>query len=268
MLSNADYRVMRWSGSVDGPWTAEATARFREGGFDGLMIVPSGDWAPADLEFLRDLSGLRRFSYSGRLQNDVTALMLAGLESLALATGSRRRVPDVAQPDMRSVTLTDRPGINAGTKWPALESLRIGTWRGSDFAMVAGSPNLARIYIEGKRQQGTLVGLDACPLLEELTLINYSARGTAPLRALDRLRDVRLLAAKPTHPHGPIDFRDFSSARLERIWISNAPQIQNIPALSELPALRQLRLIDCPIDVAARQVLDDLPRRVSVEILE
>lgn len=254
-----NYRVLQWNGSFDGPWSDNAENRYREGGFDGLILSPSKTWVPPDLEFLHRLHGLRFFSLRARVKKDVAAFEILTLEELALVTGSQMRIPDTKQPALRRLTLTDRPGVAVAAHWPALDSFRLGTWRGTNLRILEGAKKLVRLHVEGRRQAGTLDGLKECESLEELVTVNYSVQDTGPLRSLNSLVELKLMAAHPTAGHGRIDFTDIRRSRLRKLWISNAGNIQNVEALAGISSLRELRLVDCRLSSEDREFLRALP---------
>jgi len=152
------FRVMQWHSAMDGPWSAEAERRFRERDYDGLVVVPSKAWTPPDLDFVRELEGLRLFRFSGKVRDDLAVFEVPGLEVLTLVTGSRRAVPEVVQPALSALLLGDRPGLAVAARWPALATLRVGGWKGRDLRLLAGAGGLTGAYLEGQRQQGTLDG--------------------------------------------------------------------------------------------------------------
>jgi hypothetical protein len=267
-MAPASYHVMRWHSAMDGPWSAEASRRFQQQEFDGLVIVPSAEWKPRDLAFLADLDGLRSFSFTGRLRNDVDAFQVATLEDLTLVTGSKVTVPDDAQQvHLTRLCLTDRPGLAVDQHWPRLEWLRVGTWKATDLRFLEGASNLRHVHLEGRRQQGELEGVQGCTKIESLTMINYSIMDTAPLRGLDALAEVKLMAAKPTASHGRLDLADIASPSLSKLWISNASELRNLESLRDRPVLREVRLIGCPLSDADSQALSSLPRRVNVQLV-
>lgn len=267
-MTSASYHIMRWHSAMDGPWSADAARQFREQGFDGLVVVPSAAWAPEELSFLAELDGLRSFSFTGRLRNDVDAFQVETLEDLTLVTGSKRTVPDVTQKHLRRLCLTDRPGLSVQSHWPQLEWLRVGTWKAADVQFLHGAKELRHVHLEGRRQTGDLEGIQGSAEVEALTTINYSVQGIAPLRGLDALVEVKLLAAKPTAPHGPFDLSDISSPRLSKLWISNASELRNLDSLAAHPVLREVRLIGCPLSDADARALDSFPKRINVQLVK
>jgi len=253
---------------MDGPWSDEAERRYREGGFDGVSIMTGRKWAPSNLEFLFRLGGIRFFSVRSRIKNDLAAFKVPTLEELTLATGSRLPVPEEIQPVLRKLVLTDRPGLGVADHWPALESLRLGTWRGDNLHTLDEARNIVNLYVEGRRQSGVLDGLQSCQRIEYLVSVNYSIRDTAPLRDLKVLSEVRLMAAPPAEPHGRVDFSDLLSSHLKKLWISNASRIWHAEALLEMPMLREIRLVGCRLAPTDHRVLQSLPTRVLVQIVE
>ncbi|MFI7067414.1 hypothetical protein ACIBL3_40920 [Kribbella sp. NPDC050124] len=266
-MSVGEYRVLQWSGGFDGDWAAGGVDRYREGEFDGLSLYSGGGWTPGDLEFLGELPGLRYLDVNARVSKDLAAFQLDGLEALTLVTGSRRAVPDVVQSSLRTLCLTDRPGIAVAGIWPALERLRLGGWRGSDLEFLRGAERLSSVQLEGRRQKGGLAGIETCRSLVEFTSINYSIEDSAPMRELQKLREVKLMAAPPTHPHRRISGADLAAATLEKIWISNADRLEDIDVLSALPRLRNLRLVHCHLTAEDTRALAALTR-TKVELID
>lgn len=196
-------RVLDWDLGFDGPWSADARRRYAEGGFDGLYLRPGArDHTPPNLDFVLDLPGLRSLNVTSRVQRDEAAFRVDTLETLTLATGSRRTVPpDTWQPSMRSVLLTWRPGIEAGRFWPALESLRVDFHAGDDCRWVGEARALRQFELHARRQAGSLDGIEAAVALQGLRVINYALSDTAPLRPLSQLREMRLLSRPPGPPN-------------------------------------------------------------------
>jgi len=262
------FKVLQWSGDFDGAWADGGVERYRREGFNGLDLTPGGEWTPADLEFLEELEGLRFLEVRGKVPDDLVAFRHEELEELTLATGSRRRVPEVVRPQLKALCLADRPGVEVAQRWPNLERIRIGGWRGIDLGQVVGAARLSRVYLEGRRQQGTLRGVETCTSLTELISINYSIEDTAPLTGLDNLREVRLMAASPTPSHGRVSFADLAGPDLRRIWISNARNLLDFDALRSLPRLRELRLIECAVGAPDAELLTSLPASVDIRIID
>jgi hypothetical protein len=261
-----EFQVMRWDCPFDGPWSDAAESRYREGDFDGLSLTGGADAVP-DLEFLRHLPGLRCLRVRARVKDDTSAFLVPSLEELSLVTGSRARIPDAAQLELRDLVMASRPGIEVASRWPALESFRLGTWRGPDVQMLSGARKLVRFHAEGRRQKGGLSGIERCVSIEHLTIVNCSIESITPLRPLSRLSELRLMAAPPTSSHEKIDLSDLTDSRLRKLWISNASELQHIELLLEMPFLRDVRLIGCPLKDADRRMLDLLSTRARVDIL-
>lgn len=262
------FKILQWSGDFDGAWADGGLERYRREGFDGLDLTPGGAWAPANLGFLEELEGLRFLEVRGKVADDLAAFRHVELEELTLATGSRRRVPEVVRPRLKALCVTDRPGVEVAQRWPNLERIRIGGWRGADLGQVAGAQRLNRVYLEAKRQRGTLRGLETCTALTELISINYAVEDTAPLSGLHNLREVRLMAASPTPSHSRVSFADLAGPELTKIWISNARNLLDFDALRSLPRLRELRLIGCALRGSDAELLKSLPASRDVRIID
>jgi hypothetical protein len=194
--------------------------------------------------------------------------MIPTVEDLVLATGCKLILPDRIQRVLRRLVLTDRPGLDVAARWPVLESFRLGTWRGRDLQILNGAEKLTQLRLEGRRQIGVLNGLETCQAIKRVVSVNYSVQDTAPLRGLVMLEELKMMAARPTEPHGRVDFSDLPSAQMRRLWISNAPRIRHLERLLEMPRLREVRLIDCGLDDAATRMLESIPNRVRVQVME
>ncbi len=262
-----EYRVMHWYSDMDGPWSPEASQRFQEQGFDGLAVIPSQEWVPRNLDFLRELAGLRSFSYTGRLTQDLTAFELESLEDLTLVTGSKLPVPNTPQTNLVRLVATDRPGLVVSPRWSNLLSLRIGGWRGHDLFGLDRAARLTHLHLEARRQKGSIEGIQRCASLESLVLVNYSIASAAPLRGLHSLTEIKLLAAEPTSAHDLIDLSALAAPKLSKIWISNAAILQNIDSLKWHSSLRELRLIGCRLSDSDMTSISSPPRRVTVQIV-
>jgi hypothetical protein len=260
------FNIMQWNGSFDGPWSEDAERKYREGGFDGLSITGGPDWNPASLDFVLSLDRIRSFNVRAQVRQDLAAFMVASLEELVLATGSRRKIPDTPRAELRRLVVTDRPGLEVAVHWPVLESLRIGSWRGGDLRFLVGAGELKSFYSEGRRQSGTLEGIEDCLRLQEFVSVNYSIGRTRPLRELEMLSEIRLMAAPPTRPHSIIDVADLAGPELEKLWISNASGFRNADALMGAEKLREVRLIKCNLTTSDMLVLGALPNRVRVDV--
>jgi hypothetical protein len=258
--------MMTWHVPMDGPWSAEAARRFRELGEDALTLVPGREWTPSNLDFLHDLEGLRSFRFTGRVSDDLAAFAVPTLEELTLITGSKRAVPPASRPNLSSLVVVDRPGLEVRPRWPGLSRLRVGLWHGADLRILAGADRLAGVYLEGRRQSGSLDGIEECAALESLTLINYSVTDLAAVRHLSMLRSIDLHAATPASPHAPLDMAELPSARLVALRITNASGLHNLDALADRPFLHSVRLVDCSLTEQDRRTLASLDR-IRVEIV-
>jgi hypothetical protein len=221
-----------------------------------------------DLSFLHSLPGLRQVEVVAKVKNDLDAFLIEELERLVLVTGSRKAIPDCVQGNMKDLCLVDRPGISVAIRWPRLTKLRLGKWRGTSCANLVGAHNLKTVYLEGTRQAGSLSGIENCESLEELTLIDYSIEDSSPLRELDRLTRVKLMARRPAAPHGNLRISDIGTPGLSSLWIGNASAIRDLGVLAALPNLREVRLVECSLSGSDRETLTALPSRIKVTIVD
>jgi hypothetical protein len=133
--------------------------------------------------------------------------------------------------------------------------------------MISGAEKLVRFYAEGRRQRGALSGIEGCLSIEQLVVVDCPISGIAPLRGLNMLSELRLMAAPPSSSHENIDLADLADSRLGKLWISNASEIEHIEVLLEMPLLRDVRLIGSHLKDADQRVLDLLSERVRVDII-
>ncbi|MFC9689121.1 hypothetical protein ACFTSF_11315 [Kribbella sp. NPDC056951] len=266
-MKSGEYKILQWDGAFDGQWSDGAVEKYRREGFDGVSLTAGAGEKLRDLGFLQDLPGLRYLDVLAKVKDDLDAFRIGTLEALTLATGSRGKVPQVIQEQLRALCLTDRPGIAVRDKWPILERLRLGAWRGSDLELLRGAEHLSSVHLEGRRQEGTLAGIDGCVSLTEFTSINYSVEDSAPLRNLAELRTVKLMSAPPGPPHRRILLSDLAGGKLEKIWISNADELVDVGVLHSLPQLREVRLIHCRLREADQRALDSLSA-VNVKVID
>jgi len=220
-----------------------------------------------DLEFLHTLAGLRALRVQARVKDDRSAFLIPSLEELSLVTGSRVRIPDAVQPSLRNLVMAYRPAIELVSRWPQLQSFRLGMWRSTDLQMLSGARKLVRFYAEGRRQKGSLSGIEECSSIEQLIIVNCSISSTAPLCELSMLSELRLMAAPPASSHENIDLSDLTDSRLRKLCISNASELRHIEVLLEIPYLRDVRLIGSQLKDVDRRVLDLLTTRARVDIL-
>ena len=265
-MSNNRDGIMDWRTRSDGPWNEDARRKYLDGGFHGLRYRSSAKMR--DLSFLESLPGLRYLSIDAKVLDDRQAFRLETLEELVLITGSRRAGPESLQPNLKSLLVMDRPGLSVSTNWPQLERIRIGSWKGRDLRIFEGADSLKHVRLEGSRQQGSLIGIDSCRNLIEFESVNYSVVDTTPFVNSNSLASVSLMAASPTPPHEEVDFEDFASAPVERIWISNAMRLNGVRSLGSSVRLRNLRLVECNVDASMLQILQSLPTAINVEVLD
>ncbi len=261
-MARGDYRILRWYADMDGPWSAVAWQRYRDQGCDGLVLVPGPEWSPPDLAFIRDLPDLRYFSLERRFDPDTEAFLVDTLEELSLVTGSRRPVPEIVQPNMVRLCLTDRPGIDLATRWPGLEEFRLGGWRGSDLRMLEGAGRLRLLHVEGRNHRSSLDGVENCDL-EVVEVLSTSFADLRPLSGMSSLRELKLMGSVK-NGHGVLDLSALASSSLEKVWISNAAEVAGLAHIAESSTLRDVRLIKC--GVMESEVRQLFPRRVRVDV--
>ena len=109
-----DYNVL--SVDVDGVIdTLSIHTAYVAGGHDGVYLRVARSGRLRDLEFLRDLPGLRYVEVLGPVVDDTAALLIPGVREVCLLTRCKKPLPDlsgstVATPPVRCVAagLRDR----------------------------------------------------------------------------------------------------------------------------------------------------------------
>lgn len=81
-----------------------------------------------------------------------------------------------------------------------LEELRVGRWRGSDLRMVRGAKRLSVVRVAGRRQAGSLMGVESCRSVTDFMSVDY-LRDLEALAAMPRPRELRIIEC-------PISARD------------------------------------------------------------
>lgn len=266
---DANYKTLDWSLAFDGPWGPEAHAAFRRGGYDALVLgAGPANSLLESLDFVLDLVGLRSLKVSAKVKRDDAAFMVATLEELVLATGSKSAVPrDALQSRLSRLVMSHRGGMVAARHWPALQSLRLDH-QTEDCTFLGDASGLVALHLEGRRRPGSLTGIEACPSLRAITSIAYPIASTAPLKGLRNLREVRLLSLPPAQKHGTIDLRDLAQAHLEELWLSGARELRGLESLSGHPRLRSFRLLNQVLAPADRDAVGSLPPRVRVSLVD
>ncbi|WP_309113072.1 hypothetical protein [Saccharothrix sp.] len=260
-MARSGYRVLHWYADVDGPWSAVALERYRDQGCDGLVLVPGPEWTPPDLSFVLDVPGLRYLALERRFRDDTHAFLVESLEELSLVTGSSRAVPEVVQPNLVRLCLTNRPGISAA-RWPNLEEFRLGGWRDADLGVLAGAGKLRVLHVEGKNQSASLHGIEGSSL-EVLEVLDAGLPDLGPLAGMSSLRELKLMGSRK-NTHSVLDVSVLASAPLVKVWMSNAAGVTGLSDLAQNPALREVRLINCGVGEA--EVRGALPQRVRVTV--
>ncbi|GGI07541.1 hypothetical protein [Isoptericola cucumis] len=267
MVTEASIDVLDWCLDFDGPWSAAAATRFRDGGYSGLKLYGRQD-PPPDLDFVAELPGLKSLYVHAQVPRDTGAFRVDALVELTLVTGSRQSVPrETTQPGLRNLCMGWRPGVEVGTHWPGLERLRM-LQCAEDCRWLGRAEALRYLEFEGRGRPGALEGLEACPLLQILKTIRYPVLDSAPLAGLTQLEEVRLLSRPPAPPHELINLEHLQQAPLRRLWLSGPKVLRGLETLSVHNSLGDLRLVDYQFSEDERALVGALPKRIRAGLLD
>jgi hypothetical protein len=240
-----DYRVMWWLGNEDGLWTEVANQKYVDGSFDGIFYRLAPSVRHRNLEFLGDLPGLRYIEIVGKVEDDTSAFLFPELEELALATKSRRSIPEwfPAQKTLKRLLINHRPGIDAIREMSMLRALTIYLWVGPDLGFLGPKPSLEELVVEGTRNLASLVGVESCHNLVEVEMSDIRVNSLAPLRNLRELRRIWLLGSRRIRDQSRLDLSDLEQlANLEELRLTEGGMVRSLRPLLALPRLRDVRL--------------------------
>jgi hypothetical protein len=189
------------------------------GGHDGVYLRVARSAKLRNLELLRDLPGLRYVEVLGPVVDDTAAFLISGVREVCLLTRCKKPLPDLSGSTVSTIGVDSRPGLEQ-VATVSLDALTMWGWRGTDFTFLGDQPHLRRLNVEATRQVVSLDGLQRCPQLEYVELLDLRVTGLAPLA---------------------------QAGRLQHLWIIGDPRITDevtldLAHLADLPELTQLRI--------------------------
>jgi hypothetical protein len=247
-------------------WTDADTKGYASSGCDGVKYRARRPVArKASLDFLRDVHGLRAADLEGRFPDDTPAFDVPTLETLMLHTKCAAPLDLTHLPDLLEFGVDHRPNLEAIRGLASLAGLEVWEWEGGDLGFLGAKPALKSLRLEGtKNSAGSLAGIEDCPALEELTVLDTRLEGIEPLRALPALRRLQITQRRPSDG-APWDLSALTTAGdLTWLTLTFCGPVESVRPLLQLPALRDVRLRGTTIVDGDIQPLIDLPGEVVV----
>ncbi|MDE6054481.1 MAG: SMI1/KNR4 family protein [Lachnospiraceae bacterium] len=134
------------------------------------------------------------------------------------------------------------------TGLPKLESVTLIQCGLTDISALAGLPALKSLWISENRDLKSVTALAECPALEELLAYDTGIEDLAPLRGLQRLREITL-SGTPIRDVSPLA----EIPSLEMIWLYGTP-VEDVSCLASLPKLKDINLYKTNVtDISAYQ---------------
>jgi hypothetical protein len=234
-----DYNVL----SVDADGVIDTLAvhiAYAAGRHDGVYLRVARSARLRDLEFLRDLPGLRYVEVLGPVVDDTAALLIPGVREVCLLTQCKKALPDLSGSTVSKLGLDSRPGLEQVAA-VGLDEFSVWGWRGTDFRFLGDQPSLRRLKLEATRQLVSLQGLQHCPRLEYVELLALRATGLAPLARASKLQHLWIIGDRRITGEATLDLADLADLpELTEIRIGFGGAIETLAPLTG-PMGRRLR---------------------------
>jgi len=203
-----DYHVL--SVEVDGVVdTLAVHTAYVAGGHDGVYLRVARSARLRDLEFLRDLPGLRYIEVLGPVVDDSAALLISGVVEVCLLTRCKKALPELSGSTVSKLGLDSRPGLEQVAVM-GLDEFRVWGWRGTDFTFLGDQPRLRRLKVEATRRLVSLEGLQHCPQLEYVELLAVRATALTPLAEAHRLQHLWIIGNSRITGEATLDLADLA----------------------------------------------------------
>lgn len=221
---------------------------FESAGYELLWLRVRPPAKLRDLSFLHDIQGIRELDVQGSVQDDTHAFRIQGLRSLALLTRCHRPIPAVDFGGLTELALDNRPGLEHLQDIHRLETLRIFGWPGTSFAFLGTQSNLSTLRVEGRRQVSSLEGLDSCPGLEDVELLDMRVSGLAPLAAAQQLRKLWILGHDTNSEHVTLDLAHLADLQhLAELRITQCGRVRSLRPVATFTSLTDFRIRDTEV---------------------
>jgi hypothetical protein len=233
--------------------------------YSGVYLKVERGFKLDDVQFLEDFPDLRYVELQGKVTDDSWAFRLPETREIILLTRCLVKIPDLAGSKLQRVAIDSRPGLESLAQLTRLGDLTIWLWRGTDFTFLGEQQNLRKLHIEAKRQVTSLDGLDGCPGLEEVELLDVRVTSLAPLGAASGLRRLWILGWHTMSQPVTLYLGDLAGLQeLEEIRINHAGHVQSLQPLATFHSLNDFRLRNTEVLDGDLSILSELSKRATV----
>jgi hypothetical protein len=238
---------------------------YTAGSYSGLVLQVERGAKLKDVEFLNRLPNLRYLEISGSVRDDSRAFQLPELQELVLLTRSKAPVPNLVRSNLRRVGIDSQRDLRELSRLDDLTDLSLWLWAGSDFTFLGRKPKLRKLRVEGAKQIASLAGLDGCPNLEEVELVDLRVRSLAPLADAQALKRLWILGRPEMPEWTTLDLADLSQLHeLVELRVTNAGAVRSVQPLAGFRNLRDFRIGGTDIADGDLSPLKDLSTRATV----
>jgi len=218
---------------MDGPWSQAAVERYVAGGYEGLHYRLPRGVTHASLEFLLALPGLRYLSVQGLVTDDSAVNAIESLEHLTLLTRSKVPLAVDRLHGLHHLAVDARQDLTGVRGLIGLQRLYLAGWRGPDLSFLGDKPRLVWLRLDGRPGRLALDGVEGCPGLRELEVLDYRIPSLTPLRGLTALERILLSGPRRVPADNDLDLEDLGGMQnLGSLRLINAGMIRSLEACS------------------------------------
>lgn len=240
------------------PWTARSTEIFHREGAQFLRLNRTGGAKVTELEFLRELRGLRGveiYDASITMQMLAPLLDLKSLELLGLECNFKDIDFAASFPRLRFASFRWQRGCESVFHCPKLQFLFMAGYPGKDLSSLAPLSSLERLNIRS-RSLTTVEGVPTLTRLEHLTFAYCSSLLEVDATSLcQALRILELYNCKKV-----TRLPRFSSCKLQQLTIENGAPLESLEPLLPCRHLEEIYLPGTRIANRDLSPLLSLPR--------
>jgi catechol 2,3-dioxygenase-like lactoylglutathione lyase family enzyme len=263
----SDFRILQVNYR---PWSESDRDKYIADGYDGVSIrVSDSSRDVENIDFVRELPGLRFLKVEGNIADDSAAFDASDLEHLELSTRARGPLQLQRTPRLRQLVVGAREGIESVAELGALTRLEMWSWAGGSLAFLGDKPELAFVRLESAGQAVDPTGVERAPKLGELWITDGVVTGLRPLRGLTELRRIQIVGVADHPGGGRLDLGELTEAKsLEWLALTFQRSVRSVAPLLDLPSLRGVRLRGTPIEDRDLEPLVRLPAGVAISPLD
>lgn len=198
----------------------------------------------SDIDFVRELSGLRRLSLTVQKPRDLRALeSLKSVRDLFVGLGPGRTPPVALDslPHLSHLSVDWVPGLEAVAACTTVDKLTISRPPTADLAWLAGMTQLKQLMLTDSRRLTRLSGLEALQNLRCLVLTNLASLES--LDGVQHLQHLEFLDVTSCRKFATLDPVAALSA-LTKLAVNNCGDIASLRPLSSLTGLREFFAIE------------------------